>query len=97
MDRREFGFIMALRIGLFWAIYLQNCIIIAKNKQITQTNFQVLYCCLSLHYNILYGEIRPQYSVLKQKVEDGFHDQILFSEFSRLDRKPSNSSNIFGK
>lgn len=36
------------------------------------------------------GEIRPQYSVLKQKVEAGLYDQILFSEFSRLDRKPSN-------
>lgn len=36
------------------------------------------------------GEIRPQYSILKQRVEDGFYNQILFSEFSRLDRKPSN-------
>ena len=36
------------------------------------------------------GEIRPQYSVLKQKVEAGLYDQILFSEFSRLDRKPFN-------
>ena len=36
------------------------------------------------------GEIRPQYSVLRQRVEDGTYDQILFSEFSRLDRKPSN-------
>jgi len=36
------------------------------------------------------GEIRPQYSILKQKTEDGLYQQILFSEFSRLDRKPSN-------
>lgn len=36
------------------------------------------------------GEARPSYSILKQKVEDGVYQQILFSEFSRLDRKPSN-------
>ena len=36
------------------------------------------------------GETRPSYSILKQKVEDGVYHQILFSEFSRLDRKPSN-------
>lgn len=36
------------------------------------------------------GEARPSYSILKQKVEDGVYRQILFSEFSRLDRKPSN-------
>lgn len=36
------------------------------------------------------GETRPSYSILKQKVEDGVYRQILFSEFSRLDRKPSN-------
>jgi len=36
------------------------------------------------------GEIRPQYSVLKQKASEGIYQQILFSEFSRLDRKPAN-------
>ena len=36
------------------------------------------------------GEARPQYSILKNKVEAGLYQQILFSEFSRLDRKPSN-------
>lgn len=36
------------------------------------------------------GETRPSYSILKQKVEDGVYRQILFSEFSRLDRNPSN-------
>lgn len=36
------------------------------------------------------GEIRPQYSILKQRAESGVYQQILFSEFSRLDRKPSN-------
>ena len=36
------------------------------------------------------GELRPQYSLLKQKIEAGEYQQILFSEFSRLDRKPSN-------
>ena len=36
------------------------------------------------------GELRPQYSFLKQKIEAGEYQQILFSEFSRLDRKPSN-------
>jgi DNA invertase Pin-like site-specific DNA recombinase len=36
------------------------------------------------------GEVRPQYSVLKRKVDEGIYKQILFSEFSRLDRKPSN-------
>ena len=36
------------------------------------------------------GEIRPSYSILQRKVEDGVYQQILFSEFSRLDRKPSN-------
>ena len=36
------------------------------------------------------GEARPQYSILKNKVESGLYQQILFSEFSRLDRKPSN-------
>ena len=36
------------------------------------------------------GETRPNYGILKRKVEDGVYQQILFSEFSRLDRKPSN-------
>ena len=36
------------------------------------------------------GEVRPNYGILKRKVEDGIYQQILFSEFSRLDRKPSN-------
>ena len=36
------------------------------------------------------GEIRPKYSDLKRRIEDGEYQQILFSEFSRLDRKPSN-------
>lgn len=36
------------------------------------------------------GDARPQYSILKNKVEAGLYQQILFSEFSRLDRKPSN-------
>lgn len=36
------------------------------------------------------GEERPAYAVLMRKVEDGVYQQILFSEFSRLDRKPSN-------
>ncbi len=36
------------------------------------------------------GEVRPQYSLLKRKVDEGVYNQILFSEFSRLDRKPSN-------
>ena len=36
------------------------------------------------------GETRPNYGILKRKVEDGEYQQILFSEFSRLDRKPSN-------
>lgn len=36
------------------------------------------------------GEVRPAYTMLKQKVDDGVYQQILFSEFSRLDRKPSN-------
>ena len=36
------------------------------------------------------GEARPQYSILKNKVEAGLYQQILLSEFSRLDRKPSN-------
>lgn len=36
------------------------------------------------------GEVRPAYTMLKQKVDDGEYQQILFSEFSRLDRKPSN-------
>ena len=36
------------------------------------------------------GEARPQYSILKNKVEAGLYQQILFSEFSRLDSKPSN-------
>ena len=36
------------------------------------------------------GEMRPNFSILKTKVEMGEYRQILFSEFSRLDRKPSN-------
>ena len=36
------------------------------------------------------GEVRQNYGILKRKVEDGVYQQILFSEFSRLDRKPSN-------
>ena len=31
------------------------------------------------------GELRPQYSLLKQKIEAGEYQQILFSEFSRLE------------
>lgn len=36
------------------------------------------------------GEMRPNFSILKTKVEMGEYRQVLFSEFSRLDRKPSN-------
>lgn len=36
------------------------------------------------------GEERPNYGALKRRVESGEYRQILFSEFSRLDRKPSN-------
>lgn len=36
------------------------------------------------------GEVRTMYSKLLEKVEDGTIKQILISEFSRLDRKPSN-------
>ena len=36
------------------------------------------------------GVERPNFSVLKTKIELGVYQQVLFSEFSRLDRKPSN-------
>ncbi|MDO5442736.1 MAG: recombinase family protein [Bacteroidia bacterium] len=36
------------------------------------------------------GEERPNFTVLKSKIELGQYRQVLFSEFSRLDRKPSN-------
>ena len=36
------------------------------------------------------GVERPNFSVLKTKIELGVYRQVLFSEFSRLDRKPSN-------
>ena len=36
------------------------------------------------------GEARPQHFILKNKVVAGPYHQILSSEFSRLDRKPSN-------
>ena len=36
------------------------------------------------------GEQRPMFSALMEKVRRGEYQQLLFSEFSRLDRKPSN-------
>jgi len=36
------------------------------------------------------GEERPNFSALKTKIALGEYRQVLFSEFSRLDRKPSN-------
>lgn len=36
------------------------------------------------------GEDRPNYGILLRKIEDGIYKQVFFSEFSRLDRKPSN-------
>ena len=36
------------------------------------------------------GEDRPNFSILMTKLELGEYQQVLFSEFSRLERKPSN-------
>ena len=36
------------------------------------------------------GEQRPMFPALMEKVRRGEYQQLLFSEFSRLDRKPSN-------
>ncbi len=36
------------------------------------------------------GEDRPNFSILMPKLELGEYQQVLFSEFSRLERKPTN-------